>query len=67
MDWRTRFSVYLSGKSKKELTAIVDYCYAKANSLNGQGSSFSWGKHSEVLLWREKARMAIDVRKNTTK
>ena len=57
--WEDRFYESLEGKSREELTEVVDYCYSMANKLS---KDYTSGKDNERSLWKQKAKMAIAFR-----
>jgi len=56
--WQERFATSLEGKSRTQLTELINKCYKMANSQSG--SNYSNGVERDI--WKAKARMAIEKR-----
>lgn len=57
--WEDRFYESIEGKSREELTKVIDHCYYMTNKLS---KDYTHGKDREREIWKEKAKRAIALR-----
>jgi hypothetical protein len=56
--WQKRFALSLEGKSRWQLTDLINKCYKMANSQSG--SNYTDGVERDI--WKAKAKRAIEKR-----